>query len=96
MIEQIIDGIWEDIYGANFEGRCVEEVRCRWRIIIRKAIAESQKNTVCQRGQPNCFLNSKGHDVEALYDEDYVESLNKLHSPTCSQAMLEETAVMDR
>ena len=60
MIEDIVNGIWEDIlYEASdaWDIADFEEVfKRRWRIIIRKAIAES----------------------------------------SCSQAMLEETAVMDR
>ncbi len=63
MIEQIIDGIWEDLdrrighsYIHTLTKDKLKEIKCRWRIIIRKAISES----------------------------------------SCSQAMLEETAVMDR
>ncbi len=51
MIEQIIDGIWEDvIYGDIYKKSeyhqtdIIEEAtKRRWRLIIRKAIAESQK-----------------------------------------------------
>lgn len=59
MIEEIIDGIWEDMKSRNYlRILCDEEVlKKQWRIIIRKAIAESQQS---------------------------------------SQAMLEETAVMER
>ncbi len=59
MIEQIIDGIWKDIdkrFYLDYEDVDTEEIGRSWRLIIRKAIAES----------------------------------------SCSQAMLEETAVMER
>ena len=69
MIEEIVNGIWEDV--SKWAGLCLDdlsdeiqdEIKRRWRIIIRKAIAESS----CSQMELDC-----------------------------SQAMLEETAVMDR
>ena len=59
MIEEIVNGIWEDIFGTSkHENEYTDdEIKCRWRIIIRKAISDNQQS---------------------------------------SQAMLEETAVMER
>ena len=42
MIEQIIDGILDDVYGTRYADTEIEvEIKHRWRLIIRKAISES-------------------------------------------------------
>ncbi len=42
MIEEIVNGIWENVNESCFYTEA--EMKRLWRIIIRKAIAESQGN----------------------------------------------------
>ena len=75
MIEEIIDGIWEDIMSNSLLfGEF--EIKRRWRIIIRKAIAESQKS------EPKDGWRVPWKEPCPVHGS--------------SQAMLEETAVMER
>ena len=80
MIEEIVDGIWEDVGGRVWmkTRSDKEEIKHRWRIIIRKAIADNQGNM----------------DIDTLTKMDTGCGDKLSHSS--SQAMLEETAVMDR
>ncbi len=88
MIEQIIDGIWEDLRKSLLDddyNADDDEVKHRWRIIIRKAIAESQKED---------FFDSLLQPSPLKQVEDTTTSDAIIYKS--SQAMLEETAVMDR
>ena len=52
MIEDIVNGIWEHVNKRWFKISLGEEdIKCRWRIIIRKAIAGSQKLQVPKSSQ---------------------------------------------
>ncbi len=91
MIEQIIDGIWEDVKSHvtwinDRDGNIYSATKCRWRLIIRKAIAESQK----KKAIPFAMGYEGGRRIGANIGK------RRASRVSCSQAMLEETAVMDR
>lgn len=57
MIEDIVNGIWEDVWGDvissvryNFPESYEQDVKRRWRLIIRKAILESS----CSQMELDC------------------------------------------
>ncbi|KKL94222.1 hypothetical protein LCGC14_1866840 [marine sediment metagenome] len=87
MIEQIIDGIWEDLnrrighsYIHTLTKDKLKEINRSWRLIIRKAIAESSQDG--------------NMDIDTLRKMD-IGCGDKL-SHSSSQAMLEETAAGKR
>ncbi len=103
MIEQIIDGIWKDIEVLEIvaghraimviDDYIESDIKSRWRLIIRKAIAESQKH---ESEFKTCICMDCGKTIKVMDQSSHLKECPRSDCQQSSQAMLEETAVMDR
>lgn len=88
MIEEIVNGIWEDtVICWSYNESREEAIKRRWRVIILKAVSDTRSLSVANIEK----ILSEFESVKLIAYRNIQESKQQ-----SSQAMLEETAVIGR